>query len=113
MSKKSLYVAVHHEILTDVMRNCVLAPPHVMACNESRYWIPLHEDPSAAFVRARWGAEEIAKPVQNPKHDLMLLRTELSAIGFGHYCATEVLRPSGGDAGSMSGEQRWREVDNH
>ena len=92
-SQKSLYVAVHHEMLTKVFRDDVLAPCHVMACDENRNWIPLHEDPSDALERGCWGAKEIAKTVSAPKDDLMLLRINFSALGFGFYCLNNMLTP--------------------
>ena len=92
-SQKSLYVAVHHEMLTEVFRDGVLAPCHVMACDENRNWIPLHEDPSDALERGCWGAQEIAKTVSDPKDDLMLLRINFSALGFGFYYLNNMLTP--------------------
>ena len=88
---KSLYVAVPRTILPDVMNNAVLAPRHAMASDTQRTWIPLNTSPSDALERARWEFNPLVRSQTQFYVAFILLRIDFSALGFGHYCATDVL----------------------
>ena len=103
-STLSVYVGLHCAIVPVVMNSGVLKPSHVMVCKEERCWIPMHSDLRKALERAKWGAEELGLTVDNPKEDLMLLRVDFSALGFGHYFLRSVLSTRDKRAWRFQGE---------
>ena len=100
----SVYVGLHVALVPVVMDSGVLSPGHVMVSEKGRSWIPMLADPQKALERAKWGAEELGLTVANPKKDLMLLRVDFSALGFGHYFLRNVLSTRGNGAWRFQGE---------
>ena len=94
LSTKSLYVGVHHTLVADALRLALLAPRHVML----HAWIALDKDPKTALSRAR------ATSRQDSRVDWMLFRADFTAVGIGHYIATNMLTTCDMNAWRFHGE---------
>ena len=80
-STKSLYVGVHHTLVADAIRLAMLAPRHVML----HAWIALDKDEKTALSRARESSGRYQRV------DWMVFRVDFTAVGIGHYIATNML----------------------
>jgi hypothetical protein len=90
-STLSLYTALPRSSLQQAEQASELSPHLFMQVSGTRAWIPFHVDPKESFERGTWGATERGEDGFNPKGDLVILRIDFTALGFGHYHLTDTL----------------------
>ena len=86
MNQLTVYVGLRAEKWADACTDRTLRPEHVMAVTPSRKWVPLNKNVDQAVDRALWGAaDELGRPLVDPKTELVVARVDFHAAAVGHW----------------------------